>query len=620
MPNIGDVLKVSQLPAGVEIVGFVKGTNGAANVLVRIPPSLLGGSGGGGSSTNVQDWAEVGNDDLIPQSKVDGLDSTTDKVNKLSPIIIEIPVIKSFFSGATHTEDTLDSIRVETGWNKLADVRTAHDLTESGDFYLQDGITAPRTGELSGFTATSQKIVYLGVPGLSGTDAEFKVLLDVPVTGRTLDQTLVRFHQNQYQINTSPTLTPNWVTIGAASGPVTIPDNTPSGLILQLEPYPADSLTPTSITFVPVIHYGTSVIQCNDVSFSPGDITLDFTSLNFRSEDGYSYKVAEPAVVEHHSGLASLVSNDLDTKWVFGKALLISTVTDDHITILRNTNFKNSLQKDGVDVATQDQIDADEERLTALENTQPSGNRSQVAIEFDMNLVGTHTANTRIYTAPFDSVTAVALKDPTEITGDTQGITQTNLTGDNRIRISGLANDIHKIIGVEVSGVPSSATYNIISYQIPEHNNIIHHLLQVNNAGNYSLGNPNPTAGGSQNDVEIQSSAGTIAYQSGDWVVLSPAPLSGNNGVEFNVVVRRSNGTIVQANTLTFSGTTSLAQLHLDQLYFQTTPADNTEAAYVDNVVIAEHSGTDYIRHSALPVLTSRIVNWDWRVTGDRPG
>ena len=73
-----------------------------------------------------------------------------------------------------------------------------------------------------------------------------------------------------------------------------------------------------------------------------------------------------------------------------------------------------------------------------------------------------------------------------------------------------------------------------------------------------------------------------------------------NNGVEFNVVVRRSNGTFVQANTFSFNDPLSLSSLDLSTLYFHTTNTDNTESMNVDSAVILEHNGTGYIRHSDL--------------------
>ena len=239
-----------------------------------------------------------------------------------------------------------------------------------------------------------------------------------------------------------------------------------------------------------------------------------------------------------------------------------------------------------------------QQEIDALKNS-GRGPLSRAAQDFDSGLEEVHTAGDRIYTAPFNSVTEFDLKAPVTYTGDTNGIVQTNLPDDNVIGFSGLANNIYKIIALLVTGVPANDTVDIVSYRIPEHNNIIHHLLRISN-GNYILGNPHPTVGNSDTNVASADSA-TIAYEDGDWVVLSPAPLDGGtNGVEFNVLIRRANGTIIQANTITFNDPEALSQLHLDTLYFHTHPGDNTQAAYVDKAVVGEHSGQHYLTHSTL--------------------
>ena len=237
------------------------------------------------------------------------------------------------------------------------------------------------------------------------------------------------------------------------------------------------------------------------------------------------------------------------------------------------------------------------QRISALEKS-GRGPLSRALQDFDAGLEEVAQAGDRTYTAPFDSVVEFNLKAPVTITGDSDGIVQTNLPDDNVIGFSGLANNIYKIIALDVTGVPANDTVDIVSYRIPEHNNIIHHLVRVAN-GNYVLGNPHPTVENS-NDTNVGNAvSATTAYQDGDWVVISPAP-RGTDGVEFNVVVRRANGTIIQANTITFNDPEALAQLHLDTLYFHTHPGDNTQAAYVTKAVVGEHSGQHYLTHSTL--------------------
>ena len=148
--------------------------------------------------------------------------------------------------------------------------------------------------------------------------------------------------------------------------------------------------------------------------------------------------------------------------------------------------------------------------------------------------------------------------------------------------------------------LPAGQNEDIVSYT-PTGRTSPHHFLRVESDNTYVIGNPHPTSGGSDNDHTISGSGGNILYQAGDTVIISPARLAdSNNGVEFNVVVRRSNGTFVQANTFSFNDPLSLSSLDLSTLYFHTTNTDNTESMNVDSAVILEHNGTGYIRHSDL--------------------
>ena len=82
----------------------------------------------------------------------------------------------------------------------------------------------------------------------------------------------------------------------------------------------------------------------------------------------------------------------------------------------------------------------------------------------------------------------------------------------------------------------------------------------------------------------VAGASGSIAHQTGDWVVISPAP-RGTDGVEFNIVVRRSGGTFVQANTITFNDPLALTQLHLNNLYFEATSGGFGE--FITDVVLS---------------------------------
>ena len=193
------------------------------------------------------------------------------------------------------------------------------------------------------------------------------------------------------------------------------------------------------------------------------------------------------------------------------------------------------------------------------------------------------------------------LKSTPYITGDSDGIVRDQQDGNSRIEFSGFSDDIFKVIVLQNINVTANQTEDIISYQIPEHNNIVHHFLQVQNDGRYTIGNPDPTSGGRDNDHTLVGSSGNILYQAGDTVIISPARLQNtDNGVEFNVVIRRSGGAFVQANTFSFSDPLALSQLHLNNLYFHTAATDRSVSKNVDAAVILEHSGQEYIRHSSL--------------------
>ena len=192
------------------------------------------------------------------------------------------------------------------------------------------------------------------------------------------------------------------------------------------------------------------------------------------------------------------------------------------------------------------------------------------------------------------------MDSPNAISGDSDGITRTQLTDDEFISYSGFSNDIYKVIVLQNINKTAGQTEDVISY-VPTSRTSPHHFLRVESDNTYVIGNPHPTSGGSDNDHTVAGSGGNILYEAGDTVIISPARLTdSNNGVEFNVVIRRSNGTFVQANTFSFTDTLSLSELRLNTLYFQTSNANRTEPRNITSAVILEHSGTDYIRHSSL--------------------
>ena len=101
----------------------------------------------------------------------------------------------------------------------------------------------------------------------------------------------------------------------------------------------------------------------------------------------------------------------------------------------------------------QTEIDADEARLTALENRGVSPNESQAVHDFHAGLEEEHTADTVLYVAPYNSVTRLILSNPKSIAGDSDGITETSTGG--RLEYSGFSDDIHKVIALRTASVPS---------------------------------------------------------------------------------------------------------------------------------------------------------------------
>ena len=116
MVDIADTSQgLSQLPVGVEIIGFVPGANGTADAIVRIPPSLLG-TGGSSSNgglttaevnqliatalgTDVEEWARTdGGEVLIPAEKLANAPGLTDEQTA------QIAKIAGIETGQTRTE------------------------------------------------------------------------------------------------------------------------------------------------------------------------------------------------------------------------------------------------------------------------------------------------------------------------------------------------------------------------------------------------------------------------------------------------------------------------------------------------------------------------------------
>ena len=340
-----------------------------------------------------------------------------------------------------------------------------------------------------------------------------------------------------------------------------------------------------------------------------GNITIPIRNAANSPITGSPFEVAVSDIGEGSANAFKFQDEGVNAGWwifhendqIFIDYRLNDGTSIDSTTVVQGIAFQvttlNQLLKQEVD-ALSINIEEQLQRIMALENSN-RGTLSPALSDFDRNLSEPRTANTEHYAAPYDWVTRFNLKSPKSVVGNDDGIAQTSRDGVHEFSVSGFTDDIYKMIAVKVSGLPSGEVTDVISYRIVEHNNIIHHLVRINIDGNYTLGNPHPTLGDSGDVVLQDASASGIAYQTGDWVVISPAP-RGTDAVEFNVLVRRSNGTIIQANTVTFNDPLALSQLHLDALYFHATTASGTVASYVDALIVAEHSGQHYLRHSDL--------------------
>ena len=340
-----------------------------------------------------------------------------------------------------------------------------------------------------------------------------------------------------------------------------------------------------------------------------GNITIPIRNAANSPITGSPFEVAVSDIGEGSANAFKFQAEGANAGWfiyhendqVFIDYRLNDGTSIDSTTVVQGIAFQvttlNQLLKQEVDSLSIN-IEEQLQRIMALENS-TRGTLSPALSDFDRNLTEPRTMGTDHYASPYDWVTRFNLKSPKSVVGPNDGITQVSRDGVHEFSVGGFTDDIYKMLAVKVSGLPSGEVTDVISYRIIEHNNIIHHLVRINIDGDYTLGNPHPTLGNSGDVVLQDASASGIAYQTGDWVVISPAP-RGTSGVEFNVLVRRSNGTIIQANTISFNDPLALSQLHLDALYFHATTASGTVASYVDALIVAEHSGQHYLSHSEL--------------------
>ena len=196
--------------------------------------------------------------------------------------------------------------------------------------------------------------------------------------------------------------------------------------------------------------------------------------------------------------------------------------------------------------------------------------------------------------------------NPASVTGDRVQAGQTDISfttnnTTNRISFGGFEDDVKKVIGIHVPTRPVGAQDLLYYNTTSGDTSTQRQLLSVNVNGNYIFTNPDTTA--VTQTLTIGSSTGVIAAQSGDWVIISPSATGNALGLEFNVRVVRSDNTSISANTVTFNGADSLANLELTDIYFDTQTTDTTRGRFVDEVVVLEHSSTGYISHSGLNAL-----------------
>ena len=254
-------------------------------------------------------------------------------------------------------------------------------------------------------------------------------------------------------------------------------------------------------------------------------------------------------------------------------------------------------------------------RITTVEN-RGAANLGAAAQQFVDGLNAIHDAGEITYTNGIISAVDGDLTDLT-LTGDTDGITlqAETVSGGRRIWLRGLAGNINKVIALTVASVPSGnvGDVHILYIQIPAHGNIQHHLISIDTDGHYQFADP-----AAADTATLSSGSGTTTAEVGDTLIFAPSAYS-TSGVSFTVQIVRSNGTVIEENTVTFNtanseGVTPLEALDLSALLFDI--VGNDTAKHLSKVTVLQRGIGGYISHSALTRFTAGTAFLGSRIEG----
>ena len=256
-------------------------------------------------------------------------------------------------------------------------------------------------------------------------------------------------------------------------------------------------------------------------------------------------------------------------------------------------------------------LDTAEADIAALKRTNP-GTLSQAAADFLAIVREAHVAGADVHNNGASRVVRLDARGTTDapgvatLSGEVEQAGQTTITKSHEatfdsLKLSGFSDNSAKIFGLKLHGLPSDS--DLLSYLIPEHSSSPHHLFRITSDNKLIIGNPHPTSGGSNNDATVASSAGDVVLQSGDWIIASVSPTGSGVGLQFLVVIKRADGTTIQANDITFTGPESVSQFHPNALYLHTSPSDTAQSSNVETLVVIEHTGVAYYTHSRVAAL-----------------
>lgn len=110
----------------------------------------------------------------------------------------------------------------------------------------------------------------------------------------------------------------NWQTVSNGNGAVNIVATPaePADYAFQIAPLPH------VVEFVPAVRFGTTTVQCNDVTFDLQGETFDEVTLSSAEADR-DIKITTVTAYHRHSELANILEHNPYTQWIWGYALLV---------------------------------------------------------------------------------------------------------------------------------------------------------------------------------------------------------------------------------------------------------------------------------------------------------